>query len=62
VLLFLSISLAHPVLLAATRRVGQPLPTGLPRTLTYHDRAGQKFYIITEYDRSLTTVLLPEDY
>jgi hypothetical protein len=28
----------------------------------YHDRAGQKFYIITEYDRSLTTVLLPEDY
>lgn len=28
----------------------------------YHDRSGQKFYIITEYDRSVTTVLLPEDY
>jgi hypothetical protein len=28
----------------------------------YHDRSGQKFYIITEYDRSLTTILLPEDY
>ena len=23
---------------------------------------GTKFYIITEWDRSLTTVLLPEDY
>lgn len=28
----------------------------------YHDRAGVKFYIITEHDRSITTVLLPEDY
>lgn len=28
----------------------------------YHDRRGTKFYIITEWDRSLTTVLLPEDY
>lgn len=28
----------------------------------YHDRAGHKFYIITEHDRSITTVLLPEDY
>ena len=28
----------------------------------YHDRAGVKFWIITEADRSLTTVLLPEDY
>ena len=28
----------------------------------YHDRTGQKFWIITEADRSTTTVLLPEDY
>ena len=28
----------------------------------YHDREGVKFYIITEADRSVTTVLLPEDY
>jgi len=28
----------------------------------YHDSAGIKFYIITESDRSVTTVLLPEDY
>ena len=28
----------------------------------YHDRDGTKFYIITEHDRSVTTVLLPEDY
>ena len=28
----------------------------------YHDREETKFYIITEWDRSVTTVLLPEDY
>ena len=28
----------------------------------YHTADGTKFYIITEWDRSLTTVLLPEDY
>ncbi len=28
----------------------------------YHTRAGQKFWIITEADRSATTVLLPEEY
>lgn len=28
----------------------------------YFDRRGFKFYIITEADRSVTTVLLPEDY
>ena len=28
----------------------------------YKDRAGTYFYIITEHDRSVTTVLLPEDY
>ena len=28
----------------------------------YHATAGQKFWIITEHDRSITTILLPEDY
>jgi hypothetical protein len=28
----------------------------------YHDRKGIKFWIITEADRSVTTILLPEDY
>jgi hypothetical protein len=28
----------------------------------YHDRNNVKFWIITEADRSVTTVLLPEDY
>lgn len=28
----------------------------------YHDRQGVKFYIITEADRSATTILLPEEY
>jgi hypothetical protein len=28
----------------------------------YHDRNRVKFWIITEADRSATTVLLPEDY
>lgn len=28
----------------------------------YHDRSGLKFWIITEADRSVTTILLPEDY
>ena len=28
----------------------------------YRDRNGVKFWIITEWDRSSTTVLLPEDY
>ena len=28
----------------------------------YRDRDGVKFWIITEADRSATTVLLPEDY
>lgn len=29
---------------------------------SYKTEAGVKFWIITEWDRSLTTVLLPEDY
>ncbi|MBX9681656.1 MAG: hypothetical protein K2X38_23105 [Gemmataceae bacterium] len=28
----------------------------------YHDRKGTKFWIITEADRSATTVLLPSEY
>lgn len=28
----------------------------------YHSQEEQKFYIITEWDRSVTTILLPEDY
>lgn len=28
----------------------------------YHDRKGTKFYIITEWNRQFTTVMLPEDY
>lgn len=28
----------------------------------YRDRGGTPYYIITEHDRSVTTVLLPEDY
>ena len=28
----------------------------------YKSVCGQKFYIITEWDRSVSTVLLPEDY
>ena len=28
----------------------------------YHTAAGRKFWIITEADRSVTTVLLPEEY
>ena len=28
----------------------------------YYDRNGSKFWIITECDRSATTVLLPDDY
>lgn len=28
----------------------------------YRSMSGQRFYVITEWDRSITTVLLPEDY
>jgi hypothetical protein len=28
----------------------------------FKDRSGTKFYIITEADRSVTTILLPENY
>ena len=28
----------------------------------YHTKQGVKFYVITEWDRSYTTILLPEEY
>ena len=28
----------------------------------FRSEAGNRFYVITEWDRSVTTVLLPEDY
>lgn len=28
----------------------------------YHDASGTKFYVITEADRSVTTILLPSEY
>jgi hypothetical protein len=28
----------------------------------YHSKDGTKFWVITEWDRSVTTVLLPEEY
>jgi hypothetical protein len=36
--------------------------TGCRVLSAYSDRKGVKFWIITEADRSATTVLLPEDY
>ena len=38
------------------------LAQGLRLFSRYKDRDGTYFYIITEHDRSVTTVLLPEDY
>jgi hypothetical protein len=38
------------------------LEKGLRLFSVYRGRNGTKFYIITEWDRSVTTVLLPEDY
>jgi hypothetical protein len=38
------------------------LKHGLRLLSAYTDRNGIKFWIITEHDRSVTTVLLPEDY
>lgn len=38
------------------------LDEGLRLLSVYQDRAGIKFWIITEADRSVTTVLLPDDY
>ncbi len=38
------------------------LQTGERILSAYHDTKGKKFYIITEADRSITTILLPNDY
>ena len=35
---------------------------GLRLLSVYRDRTGTKFWIITEADRSVTTVLLPDDF
>lgn len=38
------------------------LKEGFRLLSVYHTASGTKFWIITEADRSATTVLLPEDY
>ena len=38
------------------------LKEGFRLLSSYKDRNGTKFWVITEGDRSVTTVLLPEDY
>ncbi len=35
---------------------------GLRLLSAYKAESGQKYWIITEWDRSITTILLPEDY
>jgi hypothetical protein len=40
----------------------QALAGGSRVLSAYHDRAGVKFWIITEADRRATTILLPADY
>ena len=38
------------------------LQEGFRLLSVYHSAAGTKFWLITEADRSVTTVLMPEDY
>lgn len=38
------------------------LKNGARPLSAYHAKNGTKFWIITEWDRSVTTVLLPEEY
>jgi len=40
----------------------QALIEGMRLLSVYHALNGTKFWIITEADRSVTTILLPEDY
>lgn len=40
----------------------QSLEQGFRLLSVYRTRSGVKFWIITEADRSVTTVLMPEDY
>ena len=42
--------------------VHQAIRSGMRILSAYHTSTGQKFWIITEADRSATTILLPEDY
>ena len=41
---------------------GRALEGGGRLLSAYHDRRGVRFWIVTEADRSATTVLLPDDY
>ena len=41
---------------------GQALVEGTRILSVYHAANGTKFWIITEADRSVTTILLPKDY
>lgn len=36
--------------------------TGEGRLFSVYETATQKFWLITEWDRSVTTILMPEDY
>jgi hypothetical protein len=48
---------------ADDRRVNEDaLKEGARLFSAYTSRQGTRFYVITEWDRSVTTVLLPEDY
>jgi len=38
------------------------LAQGFRLLSAYKDRSGTKFWVVTEADRSATTILLPEDY
>jgi len=38
------------------------LEKGFRLLSVYHAESGTKFWLVTEWDRSVTTVLLPEDY
>lgn len=40
----------------------QALKSGARLLSVYHTEHGEKFWIITEADRSVTTLLLPEEY
>lgn len=67
----------HDILLALSRHVAgdwgdvcpddwrsndRAVDEGARLLSVYHTSSGMKFYVITEADRSATTVLLPEDY
>ncbi len=40
----------------------EALEEGYRLLSVYHSSEGKKFWIITEWDRSVTTILLPEEY